>query len=128
VLALNNGILSLQDIANNYGRDVEETFEQIAMEKELAQSYGIEMAFQPFGQKLPVQPTIIGDQEEEPPEPTVERSEQNIHIHPVLHGNFEVKSAPMELNLKVQTEVKKETKKIKLVRDAKGVVTGAVEE
>jgi hypothetical protein len=34
----------------------------------------------------------------------------------------------MELNLKVQTEVKKETKKIKLVRDAKGVVTGAVEE
>ena len=127
VLALNNGILSMQDIANNYGRDVEETFEQIAMEKELAGSYGIEMAFQPFGQKLPVQPTIIGDQEEDPPE-TEGRMEQTINIHPVLNGNFEVKSAPMELNLKVQTEVKKETKKIKLVRDAKGVVTGAVEE
>jgi hypothetical protein len=127
VLALNNGILSLQDIANNYGRDVEETFEQIAMEKELANSYGIETAFQPFGQKLPVQPTVLGDQEEDPPE-TEGRMEQTINIHPVLHGNFEVKSAPMELNLKVQTEVKKETKKIKLVRDAKGVVTGAVEE
>ena len=65
VLALNNGILSLQDIANNYGRDVEETFEQIAMEKELANSYGIETAFQPFGQKLPVQPTVLGDQEQD---------------------------------------------------------------
>jgi capsid protein len=65
VLALNNGILSMQDIANNYGRDVEETFEQIAMEKQLANSYGIETAFQPFGQKLPVQPTVIGDQEED---------------------------------------------------------------
>ena len=34
----------------------------------------------------------------------------------------------MDLNLRVETEVKKETKKIKLVRDAKGMVTGAVEE
>jgi hypothetical protein len=32
------------------------------------------------------------------------------------------------LNLRVETEVKKEAKKIKLVRDAKGMVTGAVEE
>jgi hypothetical protein len=35
------------------------------MEKELANSYGIETAFQPFGQKLPVQPTVLGDQEQD---------------------------------------------------------------
>jgi lambda family phage portal protein len=71
VMALQNGILSMQDIANNYGRDVEETFEQIALEKQLADAYGVQMAFQPFGQKLPIQPVITGDQT--PDEPTAER-------------------------------------------------------
>jgi lambda family phage portal protein len=126
VIGLQNGILSLQDIANVYGRDVEETFEQIALEKTLADQYGVQMAFEPFGQKQQAVPTITGSAEPEAA-PDQERS-QTINIHPVLNGTFEVKSAPMDLNLKVETEVKKESKSIKLVRDSKGMVTGAVEE
>jgi lambda family phage portal protein len=49
VVGLQNGILSLQDVANQYGRDVEETFDQIEAEKQMAESYGISLAFQPFG-------------------------------------------------------------------------------
>jgi capsid protein len=126
VIGLQNGILSMQDIANVYGRDVEETFEQIALEKQLAEQYGVQMAFEPFGQKMQAPPTITGSAEPEDA-PEQERS-QTINIHPVLNGTFEVKSAPMDLNLRVETEVKKETKSIKLVRDANGMVTGAVEE
>jgi capsid protein len=53
VIGLKNGILSMQDVANQYGRDVEETFSSINAEKELAAMYGLKMAFEPFGDKLP---------------------------------------------------------------------------
>jgi len=58
VTALNNGIVSLQDVHSQYGRDTEEIFEQINREGELADRYGIDTAFQPFGTKLPAQPSI----------------------------------------------------------------------
>lgn len=58
VTALNNGILSLQDIHSQYGRDTEEVFEQIDREGELADRYGISTSFQPFGTKLPAEPEI----------------------------------------------------------------------
>lgn len=58
VIALNNGIVSLQDVHSQYGRDTEEIFEQINRESELADRYGIDTAFQPFGNKLPAQPSI----------------------------------------------------------------------
>ena len=58
VLALNNGIVSLQDIHSHYGRDTEDVFEQIDRERELADRYQIDTAFQPFGTKLPAEPTI----------------------------------------------------------------------
>jgi lambda family phage portal protein len=60
IQGLQNGILTLQDIQSNYGRDVEETFEQIALEKQLAERYGIAMAFEPFGQKMQAPPIITG--------------------------------------------------------------------
>jgi hypothetical protein len=50
----------MQDIASHYGRDVEEVFAQIDAERELAKQYGIETAFQPFGSKLPTNPSIQG--------------------------------------------------------------------
>jgi capsid protein len=50
----------MQDVANQYGRDVEETFDQIKAEKELAQVFGISLAFQPFGPKLPA-PSEVTD-------------------------------------------------------------------
>jgi len=59
ILGLQNGLVSMQDIANHYGRDVEDVFEQIQREKELAQSLGIKIAFEPFGaDKMAVEPDI----------------------------------------------------------------------
>ena len=60
VVGLQNGVLSMQDVAANYGRDVEETFSQIARDKEMAQQFGLAMAFEPFGQKLPVDAIVEG--------------------------------------------------------------------
>jgi len=65
VIALNNGIVSLQDVHSQYGRDTEEIFEQINRESELADRYGIDTAFQPFGTKLPAQPSIDVGREED---------------------------------------------------------------
>ena len=41
----------MQDVASNYGRDVETLFESIQREKELAKEYGIEIQFEPFGSR-----------------------------------------------------------------------------
>jgi lambda family phage portal protein len=60
VVGLNNGILSMQDVANQYGRDIEETFDQIKAERELADTFGISLAFQPFGVKAPA-PVEVSD-------------------------------------------------------------------
>lgn len=49
VIALQNGLISMQDVANVYGRDVEEVFAQIARDKQLADQFGLKMAFEPFG-------------------------------------------------------------------------------
>jgi lambda family phage portal protein len=54
VVGLQNGIISHSDIAANYGRDAEDTFAQIQRDKETADEYGLNMAYQPFGDKLPV--------------------------------------------------------------------------
>ena len=49
VVALQNGLLSLNEVAANYGRDVEELFSQIQSDKEMAERYGLKIAFEPFG-------------------------------------------------------------------------------
>lgn len=50
----------MQDVAANYGRDVEETFSQISRDKEIASQFGLSMAFEPFGQKMPAEPIVDG--------------------------------------------------------------------
>jgi lambda family phage portal protein len=100
VTAINNGIMSMQDVANQYGRDVEETFEQVAMETELAKEYGVNLAFQPFGQKMQAAPIITGA--EDAPE---ERS--------------------ISLNLKMENDTHVSRNEIKLIRDKDGMVLGA---
>ena len=65
VLGLQNGTITYSDISAAYGRDTEELFEQHQKEVELAKQYGIELAYQPFGQKLPVEANIIGGEQEE---------------------------------------------------------------
>ena len=111
--------MSLQDVANQYGRDVEETFDQIQAEKEMAANYGVKLAFEPFGAKMPVQAEIEGDQSADEPQ----RSEQVININP----DFTIKNDPMELNLKIENNGKIRKKKIKLIRE-NGIVIGAESE
>ena len=65
VIGLQNGTLSYSDIAGAYGRDTEELFEQHQKEIELAKQYGIELAYQPFGQKLPVEAKIQGGDDDD---------------------------------------------------------------
>lgn len=49
VMGMANGILSMQDVANQYGRDIEDVMDQIVREKQLADERGIKIAFEPFG-------------------------------------------------------------------------------
>ena len=65
VVGLQNGTVTYSDISSSYGRDVEELFEQHQKEIELAKQYDIELAYQPFGQKQPVEAKIMGGEEEE---------------------------------------------------------------
>jgi lambda family phage portal protein len=58
------GLVTYQDVQSNYGRDVEELYEQHEREQKLAEQYGIKTAFQPFGTKLPVEPDIKGGDNE----------------------------------------------------------------
>lgn len=61
VLGLKTGVLSMQDIANQYGRDVEETMAQIARDKQLAEQFGITFALEPFGAtQMPIDPDVTG--------------------------------------------------------------------
>lgn len=62
VVGLQNGIMSHSDIAATYGRDAEETFAAIQRDKETAASFGLTMAYEPFGDKLPV-PSEVTDVE-----------------------------------------------------------------
>jgi lambda family phage portal protein len=61
--ALSNGMMSMQQIAGNYGIDVEELFEQIQADKEMAKRYNLSFAFEPFGDKAPAQPEIHGEED-----------------------------------------------------------------
>jgi len=64
ILGMQNGQVTMQDVQANFGRDVDELLETINAEKALAEQYGIEMAFEPFGvPKTAVQPDI--DEESE---------------------------------------------------------------
>ena len=63
VTAINNGLLSMSDVAANYGRDVEDLFSQIQSDKEMAERYGLSMAFEPFGAKQPAEAEVSGESE-----------------------------------------------------------------
>ena len=68
VTGIQNGLLSMQDVATHYGADIEDVFESIQREKELAERYGISLAFQPFGNKSNAEPHVTGTDEKPEPE------------------------------------------------------------
>jgi hypothetical protein len=45
--------LSLQDVASQYGKDVEELLAQINRDKDLMQQFGIDYALEPYGNPKP---------------------------------------------------------------------------
>ena len=56
----------MQDIQANYGRDVEELFEQHQREEGLAENYGVKTAYQPFGAtKAPIEPDVTEEEVED---------------------------------------------------------------
>jgi lambda family phage portal protein len=57
VTGLKAGVMSLQDVASQYGKDVEDLLTQIARDKELAEQFGVAFAYEPYGANLsPVPP------------------------------------------------------------------------
>jgi len=48
IMGLKSGILSLQDVANQYGKDAEELLGQIAKDKELMAQFGVDYQLEPY--------------------------------------------------------------------------------
>lgn len=63
VVGLKNGILSIEDVASQYGKDAEELMSQIQRDKALAEQFGIRYALEPYGAAFSqVPPDITGDE------------------------------------------------------------------
>ena len=51
VTGLKAGVVTLSDVVGKYGRDVETHFEQLEQERKLAEDFGINYVFEPYGEK-----------------------------------------------------------------------------
>jgi len=107
VMAMHNGVMSPQDVSSQYGRDIEETYSQYERDMQLAQQFGLELAFLPFGGAE----SAKGVPEAVTPEPAPARA---IEQHP-----------PTEVVVRVQQEQRMNKRKMVLIRDEDGTVTGA---
>jgi capsid protein len=66
IVGMKNGVLSIQDVAAQYGKDVEDLFAQIQRDKALAEQFGIQFALEPYGtEKAQVDADITGDDDGE---------------------------------------------------------------
>ena len=61
-MALNNGLMTMQDVLNQYGKELSTHFSELDAEKELANRFDIELAFQPFGNAYNPQDGTVFDQ------------------------------------------------------------------
>ena len=109
VTAMHNGIMSMQDVSGQYGRDIEETFSQWQRDKEMADQFGLDLAFFPFGGNTAVKGSDVEDSEDDDSDdaPTPPR-----------------RGGRQEVVVKVQQEQPQKKRSVKLVRDEKGVVIG----
>ena len=66
VLGMKNGVLSLQDVAAQYGKDTEELLAEIQRDKDLMEQFGVKYALEPYGAtQMGIEPDIIGDEDGE---------------------------------------------------------------
>ena len=64
IMGMKNGVLSLQDVASNYGKDTEELLAQIQRDKALMDQFGVSYALEPYAATLsPVPPEGMTDGE-----------------------------------------------------------------
>ena len=64
VVGMKNGILSIQDVAMQYGKDAEELMSQIAKDRDLAAQFGIKYALEPYGAtQVGIIPDVTGDED-----------------------------------------------------------------
>lgn len=49
IMGMQAGVLSIQDVASQYGKDVEELFAQIQRDKALAEQFGVRYELEPYG-------------------------------------------------------------------------------
>lgn len=64
IMGMKNGVLSLQDVASNYGKDTEELLAQIQRDKALMEQFGVSYALEPYAATLsPVPPEGTTDGE-----------------------------------------------------------------
>tara|TARA_R110002074_G_scaffold203016_1_gene370884 strand:- start:705 stop:2264 length:1560 start_codon:yes stop_codon:yes gene_type:complete len=63
IAGLNSGILSLQDVAAQYGKDAEELLTQIKKDKDLMSQFGIEYALEPYN--VPKAAEVVPDEDED---------------------------------------------------------------
>jgi lambda family phage portal protein len=77
ILGVGSGLTSRGEIVSESGRDVEEVFEALAQEKQLAESLGLEFdisAQKPTVQKGPKDAVVAGDEEPDGPQAEVEET------------------------------------------------------
>ena len=66
ITGLKAGVLSLSDVASQYGKDVEELVSQIARDRDIADQYGVNYALEPYGADFnSINPDIIGEDDAE---------------------------------------------------------------
>lgn len=104
VEAMHNGIMSIQDVSTQYGRDVEETFSQWQRDKELADQFGLELAFLPFGGNKANKGNDMEPDSDDSDDSAPARSQ--------------------EVVVKVKHEQAVKKRQVNLIRDDKGVVIG----
>lgn len=63
VTGLQAGVISLQDVAAQYGKDVEELMSQIQKDKALAEQFGVSYALEPYGANFSqIEPEVTSDE------------------------------------------------------------------
>ena len=66
VTGMKAGVMSIQDVAAQYGKDVEELFAQIKRDKMLAEQFGVNYALEPYGaDKINVMPDAVEENDAE---------------------------------------------------------------
>ena len=62
VVGLQNGVLSLNDVASQYGKDTEELLAQIQRDKALMEQFGVKFGLEPYGaKKMPLEADVTDD-------------------------------------------------------------------